>query len=96
MKRLSERLFEGRHVKLRILSFGVIAFCLMALAYGLTMYPDAPYHPCAGGPICGKSGHHYSYHIYRDWQIWEITLILSWPLGLSARFLLKCLRTEPT
>jgi hypothetical protein len=94
MTGLPDRLLKGRHIKLQALSFGLVAWCLAVLVYGLIMYPDAPYKQCTGGPFCGKTGHHHSYETYVGWQKWEIALILSWPFGMAASLCLRGLRAK--
>jgi hypothetical protein len=96
MMTLRNRLFRGRHLKLQVLLFGIVACCLTVFLYGLIMYLDAPYKPCVDGPYCGKTGKHHSYQTYESWKQWEGVLFVCWPFGLLASYGLRRLRKQPT
>jgi hypothetical protein len=96
LSRIRQRIFVGKHIKLQALLFCVIACCATTFFYGLIMYTDAPYKPCAGGYYCGKAGERYSYEMYKEWKRWEGILFVCWPFGIIASYGLRDLRKPPS
>lgn len=67
----------------RYFSYAVIAWCLLLLGYGVAVFPDAPYRPCAASSgYCGKSGSPHEESEFRALKRWEHVMFLSWPCGI--------------
>jgi hypothetical protein len=63
----------------------VIVWCLGLFAYGLALYPDAPYKACnSAGNYCGKTGHLHTEKEYESQQQWQRALLVSFPFGILA------------
>ena len=77
------------------LSFGIAIVMLAVFVYGLLEYPDAPIRPCTGSSgFCGKQGQPHTYSEYRQFESWQTTLIVVWPVGMLIAFLLNRKRSK--
>jgi len=66
---------------------------------GMVRFPDAPIHKCSPtAPYlypdhpsgwCGKQGQPRTEIDFHDFKFWETGLLLIWPAGMLALFLLK-------
>ena len=94
MTTLRDRIFVGRHPRFQALLFCCLAWCFALFFYGLFVYTDSPYKPCAGAAYCGKTGIAYSYDTYVAWKRWLALLFVSWPFGMLAGYALRRLRKQ--
>jgi hypothetical protein len=57
--------------------------------YGLVRFFDAPLHPCPEHGYCGKQGQPHTEREYKEFEIWQTTLIVVWPIGMLTLYLLN-------
>lgn len=96
---LRARFLPGRHPRLQVFLFCIVAWCVSLLFHGLATYPDAPYKPCFAhgefnGRYCGKRGSIPPQETVAAWKHWEGLLFASWPFGILAGVALGRLRKE--
>jgi hypothetical protein len=66
----------------------ILLTMLAIFSYGQYRFPDAPIQKC-GSAYCGKQGQPHTKKEFEDFELWETTLMWSWPLGFLALFLLR-------
>jgi hypothetical protein len=76
--------FWQRTPKAKLLGYVVSVVFAAVFLYGAVRFPDAPIHECAGG-YCGKRGILHTAAEYRDFNVWQSTLLIVWAaaIGLS-------------
>jgi hypothetical protein len=79
----------------RIITRIIPIWCVAVLAYGLWMYPDAPFKACVDGPYCGKRHTIHSESDYQGFIRWQATLFISWPFGMVAVYLIRREKQQP-
>ena len=63
--------------------------------YGWFKFPDAPISECAGPTgFCGKQGQPHSFSDYHQFDIWQTSMFVVWPLGMLIAFLLNRKRSS--
>jgi hypothetical protein len=68
----------------------VSAVMLVLFAYGASRFSDGPIGTCGSG-YCSTRHPHLPHTAadYRAYKAWEMTILIVWPLGLTALFLLQ-------
>jgi hypothetical protein len=72
-----------------VLEACIATVMLVFFAYGIIRYPDGPIHPCPEHGYCGKQGQPHTVQDYDGHMTWQTCLMIGWPLGMLAIFLLK-------
>jgi len=70
-------------------SIVIAALMGILFAYGLIRFPDAPLHACGDNIYCGKQGQPHTERQFKDFEIWQNTLVWVWPIGLLALYVLN-------
>jgi hypothetical protein len=60
------------------------------LLYGFFAFPDAPYEACRGtSGYCGKWGLPHSPLEFQRFSLWQMTLLIVWPVGTISVLILR-------
>jgi hypothetical protein len=67
----------------------VISLLMMIVfVYGAGRFSDGPISECSTG-YCSTRHQPHTAAEYRDYKAWERTILIMWPLGMAALFLLN-------
>jgi|tagenome__1003787_1003787.scaffolds.fasta_scaffold20970498_2 hypothetical protein len=61
---------------------------LIVFVYGAGRFYDGPISECSTG-YCSTRHQPHTAAEYRDYKAWERTILIMWPLGMAALFLLN-------
>jgi hypothetical protein len=67
----------------------IAAMMGIVFAYGLIRFPDAPLHACGANSYCGKQGQPHTERQFKDFEIWQNTLVWVWPIGMLVLYVLN-------
>ncbi len=83
--------FGVGHTDPKAMASSIIGLTMVTIFfYGWFRYPDAPLHACGGAMgFCGKQGQPHSLAEYRAFMVWQTSLLIIWPSGMMASFLLN-------
>jgi hypothetical protein len=72
----------------KLLRYGWGFFFVVMVLYALVRFPDVPFHECASG-YCGKQGLPHTAAEYREFCVWESTLLIAWVVCIVWSLLLR-------
>ncbi|ESQ82048.1 hypothetical protein AEAC466_19205 [Asticcacaulis sp. AC466] len=79
---------------------GTVVFVMSAMLFGgVVLYPDAPIQKCDSDNdyfyknhpdgYCGKQGQNHTEAEFRQFKVWETSMMVIWPLGILLGALLQ-------
>ena len=98
IKAIRKKRFGRKYVKAKDVIGGLVALVMMSVFYyGWFKYPDAPIHECSGPTgFCGKQGQPHTALEFQQFEIWQTSLFVIWPMGMLIVFLINRKRPDNT